>query len=228
MSDTDTSPLTVATYTSAASAHLAKSVLQGNGIQTAVVGDQIAEALGYFGVVVTKVELLVRRSDADEARQLLAASEQESRCRKQDRWGMESRRGWLCGDCSEVNEPNFDECWSCSASRQHDAKLVPLPDSAELNTNPPDLVTAPENPDPSPYRVPHIENLPNRRAADAQLIDRTFRSAVLGVGIPPLAPYSFSLACRCVGEGHPTVKVWTAMLISGVTMLAWLVILFSS
>lgn len=223
MSDVDTSPLTVATYTTAACAHLAKSVLEGNGIQTAVVGDQIAEALGYFGVAVTKVELLVRRPDADEARRLLAAFEQESRSRKQDRWGTEGRMGWLCGDCSEINEPNFDECWSCAASRQRDADIVPLPDSAERNTGPSDLITAPENPDPSPYCVPHIENRPG---TGTELVDRTFRSAVLGLGIPPLAPYSFSLACRCVGEGHPTMKVWTAMLISAVTMLVWLVILF--
>ena len=225
MSDTDTSPLAVATYTTAASAHLAKSVLEGNGIQTAVVGDQIAEALGYFGVVVTKVELLVRRSDVDEARRLLAASEQESRSRKQDRWGIESRMGWLCSECSEVNEPNFDECWSCAASRQRDASIVPLPDSTEQNTDPSDLITAPENPDPSPYRVPHIEN---RLVTDAELVDRTFRSAVLGIGMPPLAPYSFSLACRCVVEGRPTPKVWAAMFISAITMLAWLVILFSA
>ena len=221
MPHTDAKPLTVATYTSAASGHLVKAILEGNGIQTAVVGDQIAEALGYFGVVVTKVELLVRHSDAEEARRLLSEWERQSHSRTQDRWGIESRLGWLCSNCSEINEPNFDECWSCSATRQNDAELAPLPDSMGANAEPPDLITATENLDPSPYRVPNIENRPD---ADTGLADRTFRSAVLGVGIPLLAPYSFGLACRCVGEGRPTPKVWAAMFISTLTMLSWLVI----
>jgi hypothetical protein len=227
MPDTNTKPLTVATYTSGPRAHLAKSILERNGIQTAVVGDQIADTLGYIGVVVTKVELLVRHSDAEEARRLLSEWERNGSSGMQDRWGSETRMGWLCSDCSEINVSNFDECWSCSATRPHNAELVPLPDYVEASPDPPDLITAPENTDPSPYRVPHIENLPNRPAANVQLIDRTFRSAVLGIGIPPLAPYSFGLACRCVGAGRPTSKVWAAMCISAVTMLLWLAIFVS-
>ncbi len=224
---TETDLLTVATYTSASKARLAKVVLGGNGIQSAVVGDQIAEALGFFAVGLAKVELKVGRSDADEACRLLSEWEQESGFRKQDRWDVERRMGWLCTDCSEANQQNFDECWSCSAVRPGDAKLVPLPDDLEAIVDPPDLITAPENPDPSPFRVPNIENLPNRPSADAQLIDRTFRCAVYGLGIPPLAVYSFGLAWRCLSKGRPTPKVWAAMFISLGSVLMWLIIFFS-
>ncbi|MEO2019008.1 MAG: hypothetical protein ABGZ53_32075 [Fuerstiella sp.] len=224
---TETDLLTVATYTSASKARLVTIVLGGNGIQSAVVGDQIAEALGFFAVGLAKVELQVRRSDADEACRLLSEWEQESGFRKQDRWSVDSRMGWRCSSCSETNQQNFDECWSCSAFRQSDAKLVPLPDDLESHVNPPDLITAPENPDPSPFRVPNIENLPIRPSADAQLIDRTFRSAVFGMGIPPLAVYSSGLSWRCLSEGHPTPKVWAAMFISHVSVLMWLIVFFS-
>ena len=220
---TESNLRTVGPYASAPKAHLAKAFLGENGIQSAVVGDQIAEALGYLGVTISKIELLVHQAHVDEARRLLSEWEQESRLRNQDRWGVESRMGWRCADCKETNQQNFDECWSCSAVRQSDAALVPLPDDLESNVDPPDLITAAENPDPSPFRAPKIENRP---PVPAERIDRAFRSAVLGVGFPPLAVYSFGLALRCLSEGRPVPKVWVAIFLSATTVFLWLVFFF--
>ena len=216
----DTNLRTIATYGSAPVAHLASAMLQGHGVRSAVAGDQIAEALGYLGVAITTVELLVHREDADAADQLLSEWEQQRRRHQQDRRGVEGRMGWLCSHCSEINEQNFDECWSCSASRPDDAELATLPDNAETNPGPSDVVTVPENRDPSPFRVPTVEDLP---AVNAQLVSRAFRSAVLGLAFPPLAAYSFWLAWRCLAEGRPMPKVWPAMFLSACSVLLWMI-----
>ena len=221
-----TGPKCIATYLSPSHAHLAKAVLAADGIRSSVVGDQISTTLGWFGAAVTRVNLLVQEADTVAARHRLNEWEDESSRRKQDRWGIESRQGWRCNSCAEVNEPNFDECWSCTRIRPDDAEPVPLPDDLEANVDPPDLITARVNPDPSPFRVPNIENLPSLPSADAELIDRTFRSAIFGLWFPPLAAYSFGLAWRCLNERHATPTVWAAMFISAATILLWLVYFF--
>ncbi|MDG2126995.1 MAG: DUF2007 domain-containing protein [Fuerstiella sp.] len=221
----DTNLRTIATYGSAPIAHLASAMLQSHGIRAAVAGDQIAEALGYLGVAISTVELLVHDEDSDAAGQLLSEWELKRSLPKQDHWGNEYRMGWLCGHCSEINQQTFDSCWSCSAARRQDAKLVPLPDDTNAIPDPPHAIAASENPDPSPFRIPTVEDLP---AVNTKLATRTFRSAVLGLAFPLLAVYSFGLAWKCLAEGRPTPKIWAALFLSAAGVLLWIILFFAT
>ena len=84
--------------------HHAKNVLETEGIRATVKNEHLSSAMGELPPAECQAELWVLRDDdAPRAERLL-------------RYGPQNGgTSWRCPDCGEVSEPQFTECWNCSA-----------------------------------------------------------------------------------------------------------------
>lgn len=210
-------------------AHMARGILETYGIQCSVTGDQLASTLSYYGMAVNRVELWVKEGDVNEALAILDELNPENDLELGD------QQGWLCSGCEEVNEPAFDECWSCSLARAADVVRVPLEDRLPPpRFSPAVAATLPNDeidPEESPYRVPLAHNEVSKEEreyvsegrVDLQndLESRAWRAAVLGLVFPlPLTFYAAYLCWRCIGRNNQNGKLWIACCVSTLWSLA--------
>jgi hypothetical protein len=85
--------------------HHAKNLLETVGIRATVKNEHLSSAMGELPPAECQAELWVLSDDeAPRAEQLLRYGPQTG--------GMP----WRCPDCGEVSEPQFTQCWSCSAT----------------------------------------------------------------------------------------------------------------
>lgn len=220
MSASATVPVMI--FSSAQHAHVARSMLDAHEIPCSVTGDQLASTFSIYGNVTTRIELWVKREDLQEASEIL--EELNEKATEPNPWGQDHKSSWFCTDCNEVNENNFDECWSCGAERSPDAKPVPADFDSPAVAASTDATAI--SPDESPYRVPASDNEVTTRPVDNRLPSRALRTALYGGVAPILMPYAFWLSLRCIVEGKFTGKFWLAFFISSFTMLASLAVLF--
>ena len=84
--------------------HHAKNVLETEGIRSIVRNELLSSAMGELPPAECLVELWVLRDDdAPRAEHLL-------------RHGPQARgTAWRCAGCGEISEPQFTQCWKCSA-----------------------------------------------------------------------------------------------------------------
>lgn len=173
------SPVTIRRYVSGVGAAMDAAVLQSNGIDASVVGDEAGDSLG-FGMAVRKAQLVVPSRQAGRAELLLNEVATTVPGNRQT--------DWKCSACGEVNGRQFDHCWSCekewtSADLEYEPEQLaqPLP-SADA---PP--IVLPEQ-DRNPYAAPVIGTVvaaaPGEAAEDD--IRRTMRGVVLGTLFPPI------------------------------------------
>jgi hypothetical protein len=98
----------VASFTGGSEAHVLRLLLEANGVQAAVTGEETNATLGFGSGTdpnVFGVRVLVKRMDVEEARlimQVPAASDVLI-------------PAWICGCGAEVDE-GFAVCWSCGKS----------------------------------------------------------------------------------------------------------------
>ena len=85
--------------------HHAKNVLETEGIRATVKNEHLSSAMGELPPAECPAELWVLRDDdAARAERLLRSGPQNG--------GVP----WRCPDCGEVSEPQFTQCWNCSAA----------------------------------------------------------------------------------------------------------------
>jgi hypothetical protein len=85
--------------------HHAKNVLATEGIRATVKNEHLSSAMGELPPAECQAELWVLRDDdAPRAERLL-------------RYGPQANGApWCCPACGEVLEPQFTQCWNCSAA----------------------------------------------------------------------------------------------------------------
>lgn len=86
--------------------HNLKNVLEQNGIPCEVRGEFRRSAMGEVPIGESFVELwLVDNAQEDAALQILTGALPDS------------STPWICPNCAEPIEAEFDECWKCQAGR---------------------------------------------------------------------------------------------------------------
>ena len=117
-----TEPICLESFTNAQDAHIARSILEANGIFGVVVGDQLSTTLAWYGHPVKRVDLMVDRQRAADAAGILC--EQRADSKSVHLKDSTSAVNWWCRACHEMNAATFDHCWSCGTDRSDDAKVV--------------------------------------------------------------------------------------------------------
>ncbi len=104
-------PLIKKVFTSSdrAAIEILRGLLAQEGIESTVLNENIASALGGLPFVVAMPELWILRHE-DEARAGAIVERFES-----PGGGRSADAGcWTCSECGEVIEGQFTECWSCA------------------------------------------------------------------------------------------------------------------
>lgn len=90
--------------------HLAKHLLEGDGIECIVRGEHLAAAVGGVAPIDAWVELWVLDDEkAGDALELIGDMIDDDSTGDEDRW--------ICPDCIEWREGPYSHCWKCGAER---------------------------------------------------------------------------------------------------------------
>jgi hypothetical protein len=93
-------------------AHLVKSFLDEQGIESVVQGEALSNILGEIPVTrETLPSLWVREEDFDRACEAIAGFREGAVP------AQPTASPWKCPNCGEEIEPQFTECWNCGTSR---------------------------------------------------------------------------------------------------------------
>ncbi len=111
----DSEPVEVYSAIDIYEAHLVKSMLDEAGIMARIVGDHLQNAIGDLPAVKIAPRIWVNAEFFDKARAVIEAYENTSPPPTQ------TSSAWTCTKCGEDNEPSFDICWNCQATRNADA-----------------------------------------------------------------------------------------------------------
>ncbi len=86
-----------------------QSVLESNGVRTFLKNQFSSGVLGELPFVEIVPQLFIlEESDLDQATLLL----------KEIGAPSEPEASWVCNNCSEASDGNFDKCWNCGEVRQ--------------------------------------------------------------------------------------------------------------
>lgn len=210
--DSHDEPLvTLRSFGTEAEAAMAQGLLEENGIPAYVYGGQSATTMSYYGTAVGGVRLEVPKSRTDEATRLLA-EELES---------AEAVPAWTCPACSAEVDAGFAVCWQCgheyvpAETQSEPSPREAVADDGAADESPYDIGEAPtdERPD-EPADLDDVEDFANR----------AWKSALLSVGVAPLAFYSGYLILKTLGDDlspSGTRKVMGAAVLSALCTLMW-------
>ncbi|TCI04043.1 DUF2007 domain-containing protein [Corallincola luteus] len=82
-------------------ANLLKGMLQAEGFDIQLRGENLAGAAGELPLSVQQVDLFIVEKDYQDALRLLS------------RYEGNSKTEWFCHHCGEKNGSNFELCWQC-------------------------------------------------------------------------------------------------------------------
>lgn len=211
-------------FGSEAEAQSAQAWLEQVGIKSFLEGSMSSATLTNFGL--GAVKLVVPESSLQAAKAAL----------QQYREQTFDGETWYCEQCHETNEASFDICWNCQRSRADVASAVPIHgviippgrqagESVELQGD----SGNPYQPVTSTLTTTEDEGTSKDCAED--LIQRGFRSAMLGISLPFLfTPYSIMLLLNSydinVGISKRSLRnrriAWAT---NGLTLAAWSLVL---
>ena len=86
-----------------------KNILQNEGIECVVKNDMLSAAAGVLPPTECWPEVwVVKNADVEKAKRLIS-----------DVLDVDSLKGddWLCLNCQEINESQFDHCWKCGEAK---------------------------------------------------------------------------------------------------------------
>lgn len=86
-------------------AYLLRSLLQASQIRSEIKGENLAWLLGAIPVKDTRMSLWVHERDLPEAQKVLQKFSGPTLVHP----------AWVCAECGESNEANFDLCWNCES-----------------------------------------------------------------------------------------------------------------
>jgi hypothetical protein len=218
--------VTVATFTLAYEAELARNLLEAEGVQAIIGGDLMGGLLP-----VEEIQLQVRADEAARATAILAAQAAEASL--DEGWEDRAEAGvWTCSICGEPVPENVPVCYSCRTPREAIRSAAPRPTDAIQHA--PDQVT----PTPPPLPLPEVEELsvpqedkkePNKpTTVGDDLARRAFVAAVFGAaGAGVLMPLSWWFLLRLAtypGELNRTGihHLYWALGLNAVAVVFWL------
>lgn len=202
---TNTKLITVKTYGSSHVAHAARGLLAENGIVAEVQGDELADAMSWYGSAVRKIDLVTFEADAERASEVLLQMEQDA-IRKSGPWS-DGETLWLC-ECEEQNAHSFDHCWKCGAAKPENPPTIPVPGDDYNDTfETENRVRAPIEEDESPYRTPTsgtVTTTPKSRTDGLE--SRALKVALISGIFFPVGFYGVYLCLRCFSAGKMNWK----------------------
>ena len=102
-------------------AHVVKDLLELEGIEAVVQGEEVFSALG--GVPFSYPSVWIANDeDLEHAEEVIADFEYDEGA---------DRATWVCPDCGEEHEQQFDVCWSCGAERPEKNRSKPANDTLQ-------------------------------------------------------------------------------------------------
>ena len=88
-------------------AYFIKGLLEQKSLKVKLLGENLSVAMGGLPLEVIQVDILVHKTNYDEAKVILDKYEQELK-------NIEDGKKWVCKYCSKYNPPSFEICWSCN------------------------------------------------------------------------------------------------------------------
>ena len=106
-------------------AHFVKGLLEAEGIEAAVMGENLVNAVGTLPLSDNSLpSVWVPDGDVDRAMLIVRDYEQVDRVNAEVTVEDAPRPTWKCANCGEAVEEQFSECWNCGHARPDAAPVV--------------------------------------------------------------------------------------------------------
>ena len=106
-------------------AHFVKGLLEKEGIEATVVGENLGTLVGYLPLSDNSLpSVWVNEADEARATQIVSTYKQVDVVNADQRVEDSPRPTWKCANCGEAVEEQFSECWNCGHSRPDSAPVV--------------------------------------------------------------------------------------------------------
>ncbi len=103
-------------------AHFVKGLLQAEGIEATVVGDNLVNAIGTLPLSENSLPT-VWVPDGEEAK-AAGIVEKYKQVDRENADDVKSRPTWKCANCGTAVEEQFTECWKCGHGKPESADVV--------------------------------------------------------------------------------------------------------
>ena len=106
-------------------AHFVKNLLQQEGIEAVVTGDNLVNAIGTLPLSAKSLPgVYVNDADEERATLIVRDYQQVDRVNAEETVEDTPRATWKCANCGEAVEEQFSECWKCGHARPESGKTV--------------------------------------------------------------------------------------------------------
>ena len=106
-------------------AHFVKGLLQQEGIEASVVGENLVNAVGTLPLSAKSLPgVYVNDADEERAALIVRDYQQVDRVNADETVEDSPRPTWKCANCGEAVEEQFSECWKCGHARPESAGVV--------------------------------------------------------------------------------------------------------
>ena len=100
-------------------AHFVKGLLERDGIEAVVVGENLVNAVGTLPLSSQSLpNVSVREEDEARAAAIVEAYRKTDRANADAATEDAPRATWKCANCGEAVEEQFTECWHCGHSKE--------------------------------------------------------------------------------------------------------------
>lgn len=203
--------------------------LEELGIPAFVEGAETNRAMHYVGTALGGIRVLVPADKKVEAETAIAQIEYQN--------SNAPSPAWVCPNCGEEVEGNFESCWSCHTERPANPKLAPLRADEHEVEDDDDAEPIPARDDEAnPYSAPRTTKPISEVASgmDAAQVEavvlRAWRASVIGLFFCPVLLHAYSMfvlidtrdAVSLLSETGKRRRFW-AVVINVLMLLAGLV-----
>ena len=106
-------------------AHFVKGLLEQEGIQAVVTGENLESAWSTLPLSATSLPgVYVNEADEERATLIIRDYQQVDRTNAEETVEDAPRPTWKCVNCGEAVEEQFSECWKCGHARPESARTV--------------------------------------------------------------------------------------------------------
>jgi hypothetical protein len=106
-------------------AHFVKGLLEAEGIEAVVMGENLLNAVGALPLSAMSLpNVSVRDEDEAKAAAIVEAYRKGDRANADESVEDAARPTWKCANCGEAVEEQFTECWKCGHARPQTGAVV--------------------------------------------------------------------------------------------------------
>jgi recombinational DNA repair protein RecR len=106
-------------------AHFVKNLLQQEGIEAVVTGENLVNAIGTLPLSAKSLPgVYVNDADEERATLIVRDYQQVDRVNAEEAVEDTPRPTWKCANCGEAVEEQFSECWNCGHARPESTAVV--------------------------------------------------------------------------------------------------------